>query len=191
MKKPKVLLLTAVLFAALPVYLIVNKYTPKENTQGEKSYEREEDEEEGEEREAGVEKEMMSWYQSRGYPNPYFMNLKYQRAWEQFKKLKDEAGNPATRIQSTANWSSLGPSANIGGRILTIAINPLKSTSIYIGSASGGIWKSYNGGTNWQPVTTDFPVLGVTSIIIDPSDTMTIYAGTGEVYRNDTMTGTP
>jgi hypothetical protein len=43
----------------------------------------------------------------------------------------------------------------------------------------------------WQPVTTNLPVLGVSSITYHPTDTNIIYAGTGEVYRYDSVSGTP
>ena len=148
------------------------------------------DDDEDEEKEAGIEKDMMFWFQSRAYPDPYFLDDKYARAWQQALQLKEKNTSAYTRIQA-ANWVQLGPKTGIGGRILSIAINPVKTSSIFIGSASGGIWKTYNSGTNWLPVTTNTQLLGVSSIIINPADTMVLYAGTGEVYRNDTTSSTP
>lgn len=150
----------------------------------------EEDEDEDEEKEAGIEKDMMFWFQSRAYPDPYYLNDKYQRGWDQAVKLKEQTLSAYSRVQS-ANWVQLGPKTGIGGRILSIAVNPVKNTSVYIGSASGGIWKSYNSGSSWQPVTTNTQVLGVPAIIINPVDTMVLYAGTGEVYRIDSTGATP
>lgn len=153
----------------------------------EEAYESEEAErEEGELEESGADKQLSMWFQSRAYPDPFNLNEKYDRAWQQAQAIRSRTAN--SRIQS-ANWIALGPSTTPGGRVLSIAINPVKTTSIYIGTASGGIWKSYTGGTgtkNWQKVITGFQTLGVSSIIINPSDTMTMYAGTGEVYRVDT-----
>ena len=185
MKKSKILLLALVLsITAGCFFAIQNKWLKETEREGE--YENGE-----EEKEAGIEKDMMSWFQSRGYPDPYFLNNKYQAAWKQAKKLKELSNSINTRTQAAGSWVSLGPSTGIGGRILSIAINPTKPTSIYVGTAGGGIWKSYNSGTLWLPVTTNFPVIGVPSIVINPSDTMIMYAGTGEVYRMDTTSGMP
>ncbi|MBS1654439.1 MAG: hypothetical protein JSU05_06330, partial [Bacteroidetes bacterium] len=159
------------------------------NKDDEREYENES--EEGEEREAGVEKEMMSWFQSRGYPNPYYMESKYMAAWEQAQKLKEQSSNIYSRVQGGSNWVSLGPSTGIGGRILSIAIDPANNNNLFAGSASGGIWKSTNGGTSWSHVNCNLPVLGVPAIIINPSNSNVIYAGTGEVYRFDSTSGTP
>ncbi|HEY0356032.1 MAG TPA: T9SS type A sorting domain-containing protein, partial [Flavisolibacter sp.] len=63
--------------------------------------------------------------------------------------------------------------------------------NLFAGSASGGMWKSTNGGSSWSPVTTNLPVLGVSTILIHPTDPQIIYAGTGEVYRVDSTSGTP
>ena len=148
------------------------------------------DDDEDEEKEAGIEKDMMFWFQSRAYPDPYFLDDKYARAWQQALKLKEKNTWAYTRVEA-ANWVQLGPKTGIGGRILSIAINPVKTSSIFIGSASGGIWKTYNSGTDWMPVVTNTQLLGVSSVIINPADTMVLYAGTGEVYRNDTTGATP
>ncbi len=156
-------------------------------------------EEHEEERDAGVDRQLMTMWQSRAYPDPTGMERKYMDAWFYAQEKRGElwGGNKntisgaASVLSYNGSWASIGPNTGIGGRILSIAVNPSKGNSVYIGSASGGIWKTYNaqGGTPvWQAVTTGFPVLGVSSIIINPSDTNTIYAGTGEVYRIDSST---
>ncbi|MBK9380715.1 MAG: hypothetical protein IPN39_05265 [Chitinophagaceae bacterium] len=101
-----------------------------------------------------------------------------------FWKLKKRP-NPEARIEA-ANWTSLGDVSTIGGRVLCVEVDPNNSNNVWAGSASGGIWKSTNGGTNWTSVNTNLPVLGVSSIIVNPSNSNIIYAGTGEVYRVDT-----
>lgn len=92
------------------------------------------------------------------------------------------------------SWKMVGPKV-FGGRILSLAINRTLHAdgrrTIYAGSASGGIWRSYVDGVGadaWHPVKTDLPVLGVSSIVYHPSDTNILYAGTGEVYRVETLT---
>lgn len=137
------------------------------------------------EKETGADKQMSLWFQSRAYPDPGFINQKYQQAWVQFQQFRN---NNANRLEGTAaaNWTSLGPSTTIGGRILCVTVTPTNSNILWAGSASGGIWKSVNAGSVWTPVITNLPLLGVSSIIVHPTDANIIYAGTGEVYRTDT-----
>lgn len=149
------------------------------------------------EREDGVEKQMSSWWWSRAYPDPENINGKFYKAWEYSQAMKrpellssNSSGNFTNNTNLfNGNWMAIGPDQNIGGRILCVAVDPANSNNLFIGSASGGIWKSVTGGIGtraWTPVVTGFPVLGVASILIDPNDSKIIYAGTGEVYRTDT-----
>lgn len=149
------------------------------------------------EKESGADKQMISWWWSRAYPEPENINEKYYRGWLQAQALKNPeavsqrygANSSKNANLFSGNWTAIGPDQNIGGRILSVAIDPQNGNNIFIGSASGGIWKTTSAGigTNaWQPVSTGFPVLGVASIIIHPTNSNIIYAGTGEVYRADT-----
>ena len=60
---------------------------------------------------------------------------------------------------------------------------------MFAGAASGGLWKTINGGTgagsgiNWTQVATGFPVIGVPAIAINPLNGNEMYIGTGEVYN--------
>jgi photosystem II stability/assembly factor-like uncharacterized protein len=155
-----------------------------------KSYQEEEEGEEMAER--GPEKQLSMLWWSRAYPEPFNINQKYWNAWLQFKDIQQKQrdqfnnANQRTNIGVFGNWASIGPSNTIGGRILCLSINPSNSNQLFAGSASGGIWKSTNAGTNWTKVETDLPVLGVAAIAHDPYNNNNIYAGTGEVYRTDT-----
>jgi hypothetical protein len=147
-----------------------------------------------EERQSGANKQLMSWWWSRAYPDPAGINQKFYHGWLHARALRDSSYLQREQKQAApalfgGNWTSIGPSQNIGGRILCIAIDPQNNNRLFAGSASGGIWRSVTAGagTNaWQPVHTGFPLLGVSSIIINPSNSNIIYAGTGEVYRADT-----
>lgn len=77
------------------------------------------------------------------------------------------------------NWMNIGPS-NYSGRILDIAWHPTNTNIIYVGSASGGLWKTTNGGTSWTPLTDDLASLAIGSVALDPTDPNIIYIGTGE-----------
>jgi photosystem II stability/assembly factor-like uncharacterized protein len=76
-------------------------------------------------------------------------------------------------------WRSIGP-ANMGGRVDDIAVVESNPSTIYIGFATGGIWKSTNNGTTWLPIFDKYPVSSIGDIAIAPSNPDIIYVGTGE-----------
>ncbi len=93
-------------------------------------------------------------------------------------------------------FRSIGPAVT-GGRIHDVEVHPSDPSTILLGTASGGIWKSTNKGTTWQPVFDDHAVSTFGDLAIAPSDPMIVYAGTGEqqnrqssswgngIYRSD------
>jgi photosystem II stability/assembly factor-like uncharacterized protein len=82
-------------------------------------------------------------------------------------------------------------SARMSGRIAAIdAFEEGGRVTVYIGSASGGVWKSINGGTTYKPVFDEQPVQSIGAIAIDPSNHETIWVGTGESWtRNSVSVG--
>ena len=52
------------------------------------------------------------------------------------------------------SWRSIGP-ANMGGRIAAIAIAPGNPHTVFLGYATGGVWKTTNNGTTWSPIFDD------------------------------------
>ncbi|TRZ64533.1 T9SS C-terminal target domain-containing protein [bacterium] len=80
-------------------------------------------------------------------------------------------------------FNSIGP-GNIGGRIRSIIIHPVTPNSILIGSVSGGVWKTTNGGANWSAKMTSLNPLTIGCMVIDPNNNNTVYAGTGEGWGN-------
>lgn len=98
--------------------------------------------------------------------------------------FKANFSNANMKMATTADWQSIGPD-NVGGRTISIAIDPVDTNIIWLGSASGGLWKSNTGGCGsnaWQYIPTGFPVLGVAAIAINPQNTQEVYIGTGETY---------
>jgi hypothetical protein len=87
-------------------------------------------------------------------------------------------------------WSFLGPRPissefwsyenRAGGRVVSIAPHPSDGNVVYIGTASGGVWKSVNAGTNWLPLTDELPSLNNGVLTLDPSSPQTVLVGTGE-----------
>ena len=74
---------------------------------------------------------------------------------------------------------NIGP-AGMSGRVTAIDVNMSDVDNIYIGTASGGVWESDNGGITWKPIFDDVAVLSIGAIKINPSNPAEIWVGTGE-----------
>ncbi|MBN8672610.1 MAG: T9SS type A sorting domain-containing protein [Chitinophagales bacterium] len=186
MKKPLLLLAAAGIIATS--YLAITQLESAKKDSGEQ-YEEPEDEGEENEEQSGAAKQLNTWFQAKGYPNAENLSEKYQKAWLQHLEIKKKSEQIYSRVASASNWTGLGycqdGATRIGGRIVCMAIDPNNTNNLWVGSASGGIWKSTNAGTSWTSVPTNLPVLGVSAILVDPSNSNTIYAGTGEVYHTE------
>ncbi|HTR50947.1 MAG TPA: hypothetical protein VMJ10_09605 [Kofleriaceae bacterium] len=82
-------------------------------------------------------------------------------------------------------------SAAMSGRIAAVAgAGEGGKTTLYVGAASGGVWRSFDGGTTFKPVFDKQPVQSIGAIAIDPSNPKTVWVGTGEAWtRNSTSIG--
>jgi photosystem II stability/assembly factor-like uncharacterized protein len=80
---------------------------------------------------------------------------------------------------ATDSWVSLGP-INGAGRAAGIAPHPTDTGVLLQGSASGGVWKTLDGGLTWYPTTDGLPDLAVGAVAWAPSNPDIAYAGTGE-----------
>ncbi len=98
-------------------------------------------------------------------------------AWLQMRALEQEKGN------GSPTWFSDGP-INVSGRCLAIAVHPTDPNTVYAGFASGGIWKTTDGGTTWTALDDTLPTLAVGCIKIDPTNPNRIWMGTGEGWGN-------
>jgi photosystem II stability/assembly factor-like uncharacterized protein len=86
-------------------------------------------------------------------------------------------------------WRSIGPAAG-GGRVTSVAGSASDPKLYYIGAAGGGVWKSANSGQTWDPVFDKEGVGAIGAVAIDPTDTKTVWVGTGESNpRNDVSYG--
>ncbi len=93
---------------------------------------------------------------------------------------------PAPPINESADpvlkafrWRSIGP-ANMGGRIDDIAVVESNPSIYYVGYATGGIFKTVNNGTTFEPIFDIYPTNSIGDLAVAPSDPNIIYAGTGE-----------
>lgn len=105
------------------------------------------------------------------------------KAIAQRRKMLANAIHTAAAGISKAQWTFLGP-GNIGGRIRPVVIHPVNTNNMWIGSVSGGIWKTADGGNSWSPVNDFMGNLAVSAMAIDTANPNTMYAGTGEGFYN-------
>lgn len=107
---------------------------------------------------------------------------------------------PTCLAQQTLKFDSATisglPARNIGsaamsGRVAAVAgTDESGQVTIFVGAASGGVWKSVNGGTTFKPVFDREDVQSIGAIAIDPSNHKTVWVGTGESWmRNSVSVG--
>ncbi|MFQ6038487.1 MAG: WD40/YVTN/BNR-like repeat-containing protein, partial [Candidatus Aminicenantales bacterium] len=84
---------------------------------------------------------------------------------------------------------SIGP-ANMSGRIGAIDVVASNPNIIFVGAATGGLWKSEDGGLTWKPVFDDQPASSIGAIAINQANPSIIWVGTGEAaQRNSSGVG--
>jgi photosystem II stability/assembly factor-like uncharacterized protein len=117
------------------------------------------------------------------YPTGTIPQDARRKAW-----LKRPADAPKT--SGVPTWRAIGPQpttaafpdnwGDTSGRINSIAISPADENVVLIGSATGGIWRSTDGGQTFVPVTDNHVDLAVGSIAFAPSNPSIVYAGMGD-----------
>ncbi len=117
-------------------------------------------------------------------PNDWFLAQRVfpqqELNYDLFKKaVKQSQALSLRKSNDSRKWQLAGPT-NIGGRISDIELHPSSFDIIYVGAASGGVFKSIDRGENWTPIFDDAVSLSIGDIAIDPNDSQTIYVGTGE-----------
>jgi photosystem II stability/assembly factor-like uncharacterized protein len=120
------------------------------------------------------------------------MNLKLFLTLIPFFLLTSVAAqSPAVKVDSDT-ISGLGArnigSATMSGRIAAVdAVQEGQRLTIYVGSASGGVWKSLNGGTTFKPVFDKETVQSIGAVTIDPRNPKVIWVGTGEAWTRNSV----
>ncbi len=97
--------------------------------------------------------------------------------------LPSDAVNSFSRSAGLVNWESRGP-WNVGGRTRAFAIDVANENNFIAGSASGGMWRSTNGGGSWNTTTTLTQHQSVTCVAQDvrQNHQNVWYYGSGEAY---------
>jgi photosystem II stability/assembly factor-like uncharacterized protein len=74
---------------------------------------------------------------------------------------------------------SIGPAVS-SGRIADLAVHPTTHSTYYVAVASGGVWKTVNSGTTWEPIFDEEGSYSIGCVTIDPNDPLVVWVGTGE-----------
>ena len=82
-------------------------------------------------------------------------------------------------LMENLKFRNIGP-AGMSGRVTAIDADPVHPEVIYVGSASGGLWKSSNAGQSWNSIWDDQPNASIGAVKVDPSNPDVIWVGTGE-----------
>ena len=80
---------------------------------------------------------------------------------------------------SQLKFRHVGP---VGNRLISAVGIPGDDLTYYVGAASGGIWKTLDGGLSWKPIFDDKPVHAIGALALAPSNPEIIYVGTGESF---------
>lgn len=116
------------------------------------------------------------WFlMQRAFPYAEINYEAFRDAYYQASEMKNNTGS-RTYIEP---WELAGPT-NLGGRISAIAMHEDDMQTIYAGAASGGVFKSTDGGQNWSPIFDDAASLSIGDVEVAASDPDIIYVGTGE-----------
>jgi photosystem II stability/assembly factor-like uncharacterized protein len=86
----------------------------------------------------------------------------------------------ASEEQNDLRFRFVGP--HVGNRISAVAGIPGDPSTYYAGAASGGVWKSTDGGNRFVPIFDKQPAAAIGALAVAPSDPSTVWAGTGEAW---------
>ncbi|MCA1756686.1 MAG: hypothetical protein LC649_04445 [Bacteroidales bacterium] len=90
-----------------------------------------------------------------------------------------EKYSPESSMFSALKFRLLGP-ASYSGRIADFAVNPDNPSEYYVGVAAGGLWKTENKGTTFDPIFDSQPVFSIGALAIDHHNPNVLWVGTGE-----------
>ncbi|MEM1322267.1 MAG: T9SS type A sorting domain-containing protein [Bacteroidota bacterium] len=110
-------------------------------------------------------------YRQRAYPHN---ELDYEAYRAGMQQLQAQQLTP----RSGLNWELLGPT-NIGGRVTAIAFSPINTNRYYVGTSSGGVFRSTDAGESWQPIFDGVGSPSIGAIAAAPDNQNVLYVGTG------------
>ena len=82
-------------------------------------------------------------------------------------------------LYQSLKYRYIGPPGNRAAAVVGVPGDPL---TYYVGASSGGVFKSSDGGTTWEPVFDDQPAQSIGALAVAWSDPNVVWAGTGEAF---------
>lgn len=117
------------------------------------------------------------WFMTqKGYEEEEIPRDAFRKAVNQASDLRKMTSKEAPGALNQ-EWNFNAPS-DIGGRVVDVVVDPNEQDTIYIGAASGGVWKSTDAGDTFESVWDDNLVQSIGAVAITPDGTL--YVGTGE-----------
>ena len=107
------------------------------------------------------------------------LSLSAQQGSQLLKSFKKHQALSNKSPYKNTQWRLTGPD-NRSGRCTDVAGIKGNPNVFYAGFATGGLWKTENGGTTWQPLFDKQATQSIGNIAIAPSNTNIVYVGTGE-----------
>jgi len=96
--------------------------------------------------------------------------------------IADDTSTPFDHLE----WRSIGP-VNMSGRVADVEGVPGDPNILYVGSASGGVWKTVDGGLTFEPIFDDQPIASIGDLALAPSNPAVIYVGSGEANARNSV----
>lgn len=93
---------------------------------------------------------------------------------------------PDSTILAGLHWRSIGP-MNMGGRVVDIEAVDSDFRRVFLASASGGVFRSDNAGTTWQPIFDHYPSLSIGDIALFQPNPDILWVGTGEANNRNSV----
>ncbi len=138
----------------------------------------------------------LNWFLfQRAYP---YDTLPSQGRFNAYAPFFQTEALPPDTPAPTERWVSIGPTPIVAqspgmgvtsGRVTCVAVSPVDPQTILVGGATGGIWRSVDGGKHFSPVSDAHVDLAVGSIAFAPSNPSIVYAGMGDVAGGYMGTG--
>lgn len=126
----------------------------------------------------------------RGLPYPQGDNPRLRALRTLDAQLKT-ARRTTTMNVASSTWTPLGPapipngqtagfSLPVSGRVTAIVIHPVHPDTVYVGTAQGGVYRSFDGGATWTAIFDNAATLAIGALALDPLNPTVLFVGTGE-----------
>lgn len=121
-------------------------------------------------------------------------NLELSQAARNYRRAEKQRQEAESSLNFAGNWKQLGPTSwnatsswSPGlGRVTSIGIDEGNTNHLIVGSPTGGVWKTLNGGSTWTPISDEFSTIDVYALEISPYNNQQYLWGStsGKIFRS-------